>query len=71
MTSHHVKSSCITLGHIPAGHSYEKMKVSPFSMPSLQSAAFPSIALNSNSQSSMTYFFISNAPFCNQQLQED
>ena len=62
MTSHHVNSSFITLGHIPDGHSYEKTKVSPVSIPNLQFAAFPSVTVNSNSQSSTTHFFIICTP---------
>ena len=48
----------IVLGHIPAGHSYEKTNLSPFSNPSRQCPAFPSIAVNSNCQSSVHHFCI-------------
>lgn len=63
ITSHHVTSSGITLGQIPAGHSYEKTNLSPFSMPSLPFPAFPSIAASSNFQSSTTHFFIISIQF--------
>ena len=58
ITSHHVYTCVITLGHIPAGHSYVKTNLSPFSIPSLQFAALPSKAVNSNCQSSVTHFRI-------------
>ena len=58
ITSHQVYTSVITLGHIPAGHSYAKVNVSPFSKPSRQLPALPSSATNSNAQSSITHFFI-------------
>ena len=60
ITSHHVYNCAIVFGHIPAGHSYEKINLSPFSNPSLQCPAFPSVTVNSNPQSSVTHFCIVN-----------
>ena len=65
MTSHHVYTCIIVLGHIPVGHSYWKTNLSPFSKPSLQCPAFPSVAVSSNSQSSVHHFLITNLPLPN------
>ena len=65
MTSHHVYTCIIVLGHIPLGHSYWKTNLSPFSRPSLQCSAFPSVAVSSNSQSSVHHFLITNPPLPN------
>ena len=65
MTSHHVYTCIIVLGHIPVGHSYWKTNLSPYSKPSLQCPAFPSVAVSSNSQSSVHHFLITNLPLPN------
>ncbi len=62
-TSHQVNKSIMTLGQIPLGQPYEKTNLSPFSMPSLQLLDFPSIAVNSNSQSSTIHCCIALYPF--------
>ncbi len=43
ITSHHVYTCAIVFGHIPAGHSYEKINLSPSSNPSSKNKTGPGI----------------------------
>ncbi len=65
MTSHHVYTCIIVLGHIRLDIRIEKQIYLLFSKPSLQCPAFPSVAVSSNSQSSVHHFLITNLPLPN------